>query len=198
MQTNRLGHSLARSNQTMTRRSHICAATLIAILPACTAQTTTHKKKPDPKPEPTEPELVEYIRGSLLAYSPQDGINDNVDVTFDPASNVLKIAGPAGHCDEFLGALNANQAVWDVFDPSDPHQEREKLLRLTLVSVSGKVARTCYDKDNHVDAGMAANRARLLFSLTETENVAKFQETMTKAVKKLIVLCGGTPEKDLF
>lgn len=182
----------------MTRMASICAATLIAILPACSAQTATHKKKPDPKPEPTASELVEYIRGSLLAYSPQDGINDNVDVTFDPAANVLKITGPAGHCDEFLGALNANEAVWDVFDPSDPHQEREKLLRLTLVSVSGKSARTCYDKDNHVDASMAANRARLLFSLSETENAAKFQETMTKAVKKLIVLCGGTPEKDLF
>jgi hypothetical protein len=176
----------------------ICAATLIAILPVCNAQTSTHKKKPDPKPEPTESELVEYIRGALLAYSPQDGINDNIDVKFDPASKALTIAGPTGHCDEFLGALNANETVWDVFDPSDPHQQREKLLRLTLVSVSGKAARTCYDRDNHVDPSMVANRARLLFSLSDTDSVPKFQETMTKAVKKLIVLSGGTPEKDLF
>src|SRR5208337_2066444 len=102
------------------------------------------------------------------------------------------------HCDEFLGALNANAAVWDVFDPSDPHQEREKLLRLTLVSVSGKAARTCYDKDNHLDPAMVANRARLLFSLSDAEGAPKFQETMIKAVKKLIVLCGGAPEKALF
>lgn len=182
----------------MTRIARICSALLISILPACSAQTASHRKKPEPKPAPTAPELVEYIRGSLLAYSPQDGINDNVDVTFDPVSKTLTIKGPAGHCDEFFGALNANEAVWDVFDPSDPHQQRDKLLRLTLVSVSGKAARTCYDKDNHVDPTMIANRARLLFSLSETDDLPKFQETMTKAVKMLIVMSGGSPEKDLF
>ena len=183
----------------MTRIARICAALLISILPACSAQTSSHRKKPEPKPAPTAPELVEYIRGSLLAYSPQDGINDNVDVTFDPVSKTLTIK-PARQdiAMNSSGALNANETVWDVFDPSDPHQQRDKLLRLTLVSVSGKAARTCYDKDNHVDPTMIANRARLLFSLSETDDLPKFQETMTKAVKKLIVISGGTPEKDLF
>ena len=182
----------------MTRMASICAATLIAILPACSAQTTTHKKKPDPKPEPTASELVEYIRGSLLAYSPQDGINDNVDVTFDPAANVLKITGPAGHCDEFLSSLDANNLVWDAFDPSDSVQSREKLLRLTVISVSGKPARICYDKYNHADASILANRARLLFSLSRADEVPDFQKKMTKAFKQLIVLSGGVPEKDIF
>ena len=182
----------------MTQLARICAAALIAILPACSAQTANHKKRPDPKPEPTAPELFEYIRGALLTLSADDGINDNQEVTFNWTTNVMTITQPTGHCDHFLNALNTNNVVWDVFDPSDAHQTRDKLVRVTLVSVSGTTARTCYDKMNHVDASVPTNRIRLLFSFTKADQVPDFQDKMTKALKKLIVLSGGTPEYKLF
>jgi len=171
---------------------------LLIILPACSAQTARHSKTAAPKPEPTALELAEYLRGQLLSLSPEDGINDNVEVVFDLPSKVMTVTGPNGHCDQFLNALDTNTAVWDIFDPSDSTQQREKLLRLTLVSVSGKAARACYDKQNHVDASLVRNRVRLLFSLSKAEDIPHFQDKMAKAFKKLIVLSGGAPEKDLF
>lgn len=181
-----------------TQLARFCAALLIGILPVCSAQTSFHKKKADPKPEPTAPELFEYIRGALLSLSPDDGINDNLDVRFDAATHVLTVTQPDGHCDQFLGSLDSNYVVWDIFDPSSQFQTRERLLRVTLVSVSGKPARTCYDKNNHADASTAANRARFLFSLSKVDQVPHFQDRMTKALKKLIVLSGGVPENSIF
>jgi len=179
-------------------RIAILAAVVIAILPACSAQTATHKKKPVPKPEPTAPELFEYIRGALLSLSPEDEINDNIEVTFDAATGVLTVKQPGGHCDDFFGALNANEIVWDDFDPSDSRNTRERLVRVTLVSVSGKTARTCYDKANNVDSTVPNNRVRLMFSYVKADQRPNFQEKMTKAIKKLIELSGGATEKDLF
>ena len=71
---------------------------------------------------------------------------------------------PSGRCDVFLASLNPNNIVWDTFDPSDSDRQREKLVRLTMVSVLGKTARTCYDKQDHVEYGhqSRANRARFL------------------------------------
>ena len=182
----------------MTQLARLCAAALLAILPICCAQTSIHKKSPDPKPPPTVPELFEFIRGSLLSLSPNDGINDNVEVTLDPTATVMTISAPGGHCEVFLNSLDTNTLVWDVFDPSDPVQERGRLLRLTAVSMPGKPARTCYDKEGRVDATMIGNRARLLFSQAMAENSPKFQENMAKALKQLIVLSGGAPQRDLF
>jgi hypothetical protein len=179
-------------------RSRLCAAALLAVLPLCVAQTTSHKKAPEPKPEPTEPELVEYIRGALLSLSPSDGINDNLEVRYDETAKVLTVIGPAGRCDAFLTALDPNHAVWDVFDPSDSERQREKLVRLTMVSVIGKNARTCYDQANHVNLDLIGNRARFLFSQPKADEIPDFQDKMAKAFKKLIVLAGGQPEKDLF
>jgi hypothetical protein len=147
---------------------------------------------------PTAPELFEYIRGALLSLSPEDGINDNLDVTFDADKGVLTVRQPGGHCDEFFGSLNANNVVWDDFDPSDSRNTRERLVRVTMVSVSGKTARTCYDKANQVDSTDPTNRVRLLFNYAKADTRHKFQDTMTKAIKKLIELTGGTPAKDLF
>lgn len=182
----------------MTKLARISAVILIAILPVCSAQTTTHKKKLPPKPEPTAPELFEYIRGALLSLSPEDGINDNLEVTYDLAKSVLTVTQPGGHCDEFIGALNANDVVWDDFDPSDSRNTRERLVRLTLVSVSGKTARTCYDKAGEVDTTIPDNRVRLLFSYAKADQRPDFSKKMTIAIKKLIALSGGAPEKDLF
>ncbi len=182
----------------MTFFARISAVVLIAILPALSAHATVHKKKAEPKPEPTAPELFEYIRGALLSLSPEDGVNDNLEVKFDLTSSVLTVTQPGGHCDEVLNALNPNNLVWDAFDPSDSRQTREKLVRLTMVSVAGKTARTCYDKAGQVDASVSSNRVRLLFSFAKAEQVKDFEENMTKAVKKLIVLTGGAPEKALF
>lgn len=164
---------------------------------ASVSQTARHKA-PEPKPEPTESELVEYIRGALLAFSPSDGINDNLDVAFNAATNVLTVSGPYGHCDFSIPSLNANDTVWDVYDPSDSDRTREKLLRLTLVSVSGKDARTCYNRQGGIDATMLANRARFLFSQPKADEVLNFQDKMATAFQKLIAATGGTPAKDLF
>lgn len=174
----------------------ICAGMLIAIVSACSAQT--HKTKPDPKPDPTPQELLEYVRGSLLAYSPEDRINDNLEVTVDPTGTVITVKQPDGHCDEFLSSLNANTLVWDIFDASDPQTTRQQVLRLTIVSVSGKSARTCYDKWGRVDGTVASNRARFLFGLGKIGDPAAFQTKMTKAFKMLIASSGGLPEKDIF
>lgn len=184
---------------TVMRSARMGAAMLLFLASFCGAQTAAHKKAaPPPKPEPTEADLVEYIRGQLLSLSPSDGINDNLDVRFDETNKILTVTTPAGHCDMFIGALDANYAVWDVFDPSDSDRQREKLVRLTMVSVSGKTARTCYDKQDHVDATLIGNRARLLFSEPKADDVPDFHDKMTKAMKMLIVLDGGAPEKDIF
>jgi hypothetical protein len=170
----------------------ICAVALILVLPACTAQTTAHKPKPEPKPEATAPELFEYVRSALLLLTPEDGVNDNLEVTFNWTTNVMTIAQPGGHCDLFMNALNSNDVAWDVFDPSDSHESREKLARLTLVSISGTRARTCYDKAGRVDEGVPANRIRFLFSYSKADQWPGFQTKLTKTLKKLIILSGGT------
>lgn len=182
----------------MMRRACMSAAALLLVLPFCLAQTHAKKAAAPPKPEPTEPELVEYIRGALLSLSPNDGINDNLEVRYDETRKVLTVIGPNGRCDEFINALNPNNVVWDVFDPSDSDRQREKLLRITLVSVIGKNARTCYDASDHVAPDVLGNRARFLFSQSKADDLPDFQVRMTKAFKKLIELTGGETEKELF
>lgn len=182
----------------MPQSIRLCAFSLLLLIPLCSAQTTTRKKATPPKPEPTESDLVEYIRGALLSLSPGDGINDNLDVRYDSGTKVFTLTTPAGHCDLSVSALNPNNAVWDVFDPSDSERQREKLVRLTMVSVTGKTARTCYDKLDHVDTTLIGNRARFLFSQPKTDDVPDFQGKMTKALKKLIALTGGAEEKEIF
>lgn len=176
----------------MRQIARLCAATLIAVLPACTAQTTTHKARPEPKPEATAPELFEYVRSALLLLTPEDGVNDNLEVTFNWTTNVMSITQPGGHCDLFMNALNGNDVAWDVFDPSDSHESREKLVRLTLASVSGTRARTCYDKAGSVDESVPSNRIRFLFTYSKADQWPGFQAKLTKTIKKLIVLSGGT------
>jgi len=172
----------------------------LLLIASCCAAQTAHKKAPPPppKPEPTESDLVEYIRGQLLSLSPSDGINDNLEVRYDQTNKVLTVITPSGHCDMFITSLDPNNAVWDVFDPSDSDRQREKLVRLTMVSVIGKSARTCYDAQDHVDPTLIGNRARLLFSEPKADDVPDFHDKMTKAMKKLIALTGGAQEKDIF
>ncbi len=176
----------------------LIAAALIAALPACIAQTSTRKAGTEPKPGATAPELFEYVRSALLLLTPDDGVNDNQEVTFNWTTNVMSIVQPSGHCDLYMNALNSNDVAWDVFDPSDSHETREKLVRLTLVSVSGTKARTCYDKAGRVDESVPTNRIRLLFSYSKADQWPGFQPKLTKTLKRLIVLCGGTPEVKLF
>lgn len=180
-----------------TRQLLVCAAALLVVFPLSFAQTASHKKAPL-KPEPTEPELVEYIRGGLLSLSPADGVNDNLEVRYDETNKVLTVVGPTGACDVFLTALDPNVAVWELFDPSDNDKTREKLLRLTVISTIDKAARTCYDKAGHVNPSLATNRARFLFSQPKADDYPQFQDRMAKAFKKLIALTSGTPQKDLF
>lgn len=179
-------------------RSILLAAVLLALALPAVAQARAHHAKPAPKPEPTEPELAEYIRGSLLSLSPADGINDNAEVSWNADTKVLTVSGPGGRCETSLPSLNANAMVWDLYDPSDTYRTREKLLRLTLVSVSGKTARHCYDAQGRENPLMPTNRARFLFSESHADETPGFQARMAKAFKKLIALAGGSPEKDLF
>ena len=178
----------------------VCAAVLAMVAPVCFAQAATAPthKKAAPKPELTAQDLYNYIRGALLSYSPEDRINDTLEVALDPTGTVLTVTQPDGHCDIFLNALDANTLTWDVYDATDSMATRQPLARLTLISVPGKSARTCYDVDNQVDSTISGNRARLLFSWGKIPDGSGFQTKMTKAMKKLIALSGGSAEKDIF
>jgi hypothetical protein len=171
----------------MTRLGWICAATIIAVLPNCSAQTGNPGNKPT-KPAPTARELVSYVREQLLALSPSDGVNDNVKVTFNQATWVLSITQPDGRCDFFLKALDAEGAAWEVYNPSEPGQMREPLLRLSLSSSRGNNARTCYDNQHSVDTRIPQDHVRFLFSQDKANAVPNFQENMEKAVKNLVAL----------
>lgn len=175
-----------------------CAMLLVLYPTANTAQSQTHKKVSSPKPEPTSQELFEYIRGALLAYSPDDRVNDNLEVSIDPTNTILTIKQPDGHCDIFLSALDANTISWDVYDASDSSQTRAPLARMTVVSSAGKKARTCYDTDNDVDPAIPSTHARFLFSWDKIPESSGLQTKMTKAMKKLIKQSGGYAEKDIF
>ena len=165
---------------------------------AQTANPAHRANKREPKPEPTQQELFEYIRGKLLTLSPTDGFNDNLEVTFDPATSTLSITQPDGRCDIFVNALDTSSAIWEVMDLSDSSHTRGDLLRLTMTSSSGKKARTCYDNQNQVDKSISANRVRLVFAQNKANAVPDFTYNMTTAIKKLVVASGGAPEKKIF
>jgi hypothetical protein len=172
--------------------------------PLLVAQTAppakpAHKtKKSDPKPEPTLEDLLDYLRAKLLTLSPEDGLNDNLEVSYDLATSTISITQPDGHCDISLNAIDANSALWDTLDASDTNHKREEVLRLTLTSQNGKNARVCYDRKNQINPNAAANRVRFLFSHSKADGIPGFMDTMDKAVKKVVALSGGTPEKKIF
>jgi len=173
--------------------------------PVKTAKPAHHAKVAEPEedadnqpPEPSPEELAEYLRGKLLSLSPSDGINDNLEVRFDSSTNTLTVVQPTGHCEQFLGALNVNSVTWDIFDPSDDRNQREKILRLTSNSVSGGQARACYGLNGQPEQGTSTNRVRMLFSLAKSEQIPHFQDKIATALKKLIVLSGGADRKELF
>lgn len=167
--------------------------------PRVAAQSkTAHAKKAAPVKEPTAAELFAYLRGALLQYSADDGVNDNLEVSIDPTATVLTIKQPDGHCDIFLSALDANTISWDVYDATDSMQTRAPLARLNVVSVAGKKARTCYDPENNIDPAPLPTRARILFSWEKIPEGSGFQSKFTKAFKKLITQSGGAAEASLF
>jgi hypothetical protein len=161
-----------------------------------TSTLNTHKKASDH--EPTSAELFDYIHGVMLAYSAEDQVNDNLEISIDPTATILTIKQPDGHCDIFLSALDANTIVWDVYDASDSMQTRAPLARLTVAAIAGKKARTCYDTDNNVDPSIPTLRARILFSWGAIPDGSGFQAKFTKAFKKLIKQSGGMAEKNIF
>ena len=143
--------------------SAVCAvATSWTAFPCVSQSNPTQHKKTAPKKEPTSAELFAYIRGALLEFSGDDGANDNLEVSIDPTATVLTIKQPDGHCDIFLNALDANTMTWDVYDASDSMQTRAPLARMTVNSVAGKKARTCYDLDNNIDPALAKPFGKLL------------------------------------
>jgi hypothetical protein len=175
----------------------VCAIAL-ALFPAVGQARSQTPKKKAPAPEPTAAELFEYIRGALLAYSADDRVNDNLEVSIDPTYTILTIKQPDGHCDIFLRSLDANTISWDVYDATDSSETRAPLARMTVVSAAGKKARTCYDNENEVDPSIPATYARILFSWDKIPASSGLQTKMTKAMKKLIKQSGGYAEKDIF
>ena len=178
--------------------SALCAAAIAWTALPCAAQSKPAHKKSAPVKEPTSAELFAYLRGALLQYSADDGVNDNIEVSIDPTATVLTIKQPDGHCDIFLNALDANTISWDVYDASDSMQTRAPLARLNVVSVAGKKARTCYDPDNNIDPAPSVTRARILFGWEKIPDGSGFQSKFTKALKKLITQSGGAAEGSLF
>src|SRR3569623_1397981 len=175
------------------------AGAMTLAVPLGVAQSkATHAKKAAPKKEPTSAELFAYLRGALLEYSSDDAAIDNLEVALDPTATVLTIKQPDGHCDIFLNALDANTISWDVYDASDSMQTRAPVARLTVVSVAGKKARTCYDPENNIDPAINVTRARILFSWEKIPEGSGFQAKFTKAFKKLITHSGGAAEVSLF
>ena len=176
--------------------SRVCAMMLAIAVAGASAET--HKKTVAAKPQMTPEELFAYIRGKLLEYSPDDRVNDNLEVSMDPTETVLTIKQPDGHCDIFLDALDANTIAWDVYDASDSMQTRAPLARMTIIAVAGKKARTCYDTENNIDPSTPVTRARILFSWDRIPEGSGFQTKFTNALKKLIKLSGGTGEKEIY
>lgn len=166
--------------------------------PAGHAKASAPTAEAEPLPEPTQEDLVEYLRGKLLTLSPSDGFNDNVEVRFNASTSTLTVIQPTSRCDLFLSALDASNITWDTFDPSDDQNPRPVLLRLTAASVSGKKARACFDIRGLPEDGTTTNRVRLLFSLAKAEQLPGFQDKMTKTMKALILLSGGVEEQDFF
>jgi len=178
--------------------SVLCAGAMAWTAPMSAAQAKPAHKKSAPVKEPTSAELFAYLRGALLQYSADDGVNDNLEVSIDPTATVLTIKQPDGHCDIFLYALDANTISWDVYDATDSMQTRAPLARLNVVSVAGKKARTCYDPENNIDPAPLPTRARILFSWEKIPEGSGFQSKFTKAFKKLITQSGGAAEASLF
>jgi hypothetical protein len=156
----------------------------------------SHPKKAEPKPAPTQQELFEYVRSKLLSLSPSDGVDDNLEVAYNPDISTLTITQPDGRCDIYLNAIDNNSAVWEIIDPSESNRPRAEVLRLTINSISGKRARTCYDNQNQIDSSAPSNRARLFFSLSKAKAAPGFTDKMDKAIKELVVASGGAPEKE--
>ena len=200
----------------------LCAAALALSLTGCSVQTivraltsdtqepakpaqlaqkpklASHTKKAEPKPPPSREELFEYVRSRLLSLSPSDGLDDNLEVSYNPEISTLTITQPDGRCDIYLNSIDNNSAVWEIVDPSETNHPRAEVLRLTVNSVSGKKARACYDNQNQIDPTLASNRARLFFSLSKSRATAGFTDKMDKAIKELVVASGGAPEKHIL
>ena len=101
--------------------------------PAGHAKASAPTAEAEPLPEPTQEDLVEYLRGKLLTLSPSDGFNDNVEVRFDAVHQHIDRDSTHQPLRSFLSALDTNNITWDTFDPSDDQNPRQELLRLTAL-----------------------------------------------------------------
>jgi len=147
---------------------------------ACVAQNAPPKRRlRQPLPRSRSYFSTSAARSYLL--SPDDGINDNVEVTFNPATSVLTVTQPSGHCDEFLNALDAQNAVWDQFDPSDAQQTRRKSWsdsRWFRWPANQPVSATT--RQTRLTPAFRGNRVRLLFSFSKAEQWPLFQEKFSR------------------
>ena len=98
-----------------------------------------------------------------------------------------------------FGALDANDVVWDDFDPSDSRNTRERLVRVTHgLRERQNGAEPATTRPIRLIPAIPTNRVRLLFSFAKADQRPKFQDTMTKAIKKLIALSGRRSANTIF
>ena len=140
---------------------------------------------------PSKKELMEYLRVKLLAYS-DEGTNymykdifldvNNCSMTFSFKSGEKQIV--------FFSNLDASTMKHDTYGFNDGG-------RLSINAVSEKSARIWYNADGAVEP--LANISRFFYNkgtLLKEDNPDKAR--IEKAIKALIIACGGKDTKELF
>ena len=146
----------------------------------------TAQRKPEPKPEPTAQELFEYVRSALILLSPDDGINDNLEVTFNPATQ-LDDRNAARRPLRSISRMRSTQTMsaWDVFDPSDASRvPRTALAPYTGLRQRQEGAEPATTRQNKSMQALPANRVRLLFSLSQGGPVAQLPGQIVKGLQE--------------
>ena len=138
--------------------------------------------------QPTKQETFEYFRGKLLSlkyYYAHKG--DIKDISYNEKDCIFEIFYDNVFKDEdeiFFGNLDANNITWEISND-------KAYLIMTIVSKGGFFA--CY----HFSNDYLQNKpsfATFYFNTYKAADIPDFQERMSKAVKRLIELCGGKKE----
>lgn len=103
-------------------------------------------------------------------------------------------------CKMFFANLDANTIAWDIYDPNKNGENKfAKLLRITIAGKQGVAARKTFNAEGQeVEYTNGNNKTFLSFSLTKAADIPNIQNQLEKALKRLITLCGGEPERNQF
>lgn len=151
--------------------------------------------------QPTKQQTFDYLRGKLLSLSTQDGSNGITETSFNDNNCTSTIFyEDKTYSIIFWGNLDANAIGWDIFDPNKGGggNKFDRLIRIAIVAKTGYAARQLFSSNGQIDNTISNIHIRLLFSLSKAADIPSFQNKIEKAVKRLITLCGGEPERNLF